>query len=223
MKQKYISIFCGLLTVLLQSLLVSCDEHEPIDYGHHIGYVLCEDHSCMDTAAFFSQNSKKAVGVVFAEATEQHPAMAVMLNEAHGAFCDSLGLDNGTSQDIEAFDGFTNTVAMFNSGVQKTGKGSPIALEMFNFHHHGQSDYIPSVAEQRLLMKSAPHINSIIGKLGGQPIDLSLDTWYWTSTEVKDNPNYQAWLCSSANGGIMETPKTESHKVRAIVKLNYPN
>ena len=83
MKQKYISIFCGLLTVLLQSLLVSCDEHEPIDYGHHIGYVLCEDHSCMDTAAFFSQNSKKAVGVVFAEATEQHPAMAVMLNEAH--------------------------------------------------------------------------------------------------------------------------------------------
>ena len=28
MKKTYISIFCGLLVILFQGLLVSCDEHE---------------------------------------------------------------------------------------------------------------------------------------------------------------------------------------------------
>lgn len=40
MKKTYISIFCGLLVILFQGLLVSCDEHEPMDYGIHVGYVL---------------------------------------------------------------------------------------------------------------------------------------------------------------------------------------
>lgn len=101
MKKTYISIFCGLLAILFQGLLVSCDEHEPMDYGIHVGYVLCDDHSCMDTTTYFSQTSKKAVGVVFTEATEEHPAMAVMLNEFQEAFSDSLGVSQGTSMDIE--------------------------------------------------------------------------------------------------------------------------
>lgn len=54
MKKTYISIFCGLLAILFQGLLVSCDEHEPMDYGIHVGYVLCDDHSCMDTTTYFS-------------------------------------------------------------------------------------------------------------------------------------------------------------------------
>lgn len=223
MKKTYISIFCGLLAILFQGLLVSCDEHEPMDYGIHVGYVLCDDHSCMDTTTYFSQTSKKEVGVVFTEATEEHPAMAVMLNEFQEAFSDSLGVSQGTSMNIEAYDGFTNTIAMFNSTDQDTGKGSPIAQEMFHFHSKGQSDFIPSVAEQRVLIRNAPSINPLIMRLGGQPIDLSEDTWYWTSTEVKENPGYQAWLCSSVNGGIIETPKTMRHKVRAIVNLNYPD
>ena len=125
----------------------------------------------MDTQTYFSQSTKKAVGVIFAEATDEHPALAVMLQETRGAFCDSLGLENGTSQDISAFDGHTNTIAMFQSKLKKTGKGCPIAETMFHFHSGGQSDYIPSVAEQRLLVKSAAYINGIIEKLGGIPID----------------------------------------------------
>lgn len=62
MKKTYISIFCGLLAILFQGLLVSCDEHEPMDYGIHVGYVLCDDHSCMDTTTYFSQTSKKGSG-----------------------------------------------------------------------------------------------------------------------------------------------------------------
>jgi hypothetical protein len=102
MKKTYISIFCGLLAILFQGLLVSCDEHEPMDYGIHVGYVLCDDHSCMDTTTYFSQTSKKAVGVVFTEATGEHPAMAVMLNEFQEAFSDSLGVSQGTSMNIES-------------------------------------------------------------------------------------------------------------------------
>ena len=29
--------------------------------------------------------------------------------------------------------------------------------------------------------------------------------------------------CSAANGGIIETPKTEKHKARAIIQINYGN
>lgn len=223
MRRTYFSIFCGLFAIILQSLLVSCDEHEPTDHQLHVGYVLCDDHSSMDAQTFFNQSAKKAVGVIFAEATDEHPALAVILKETQGVFCDSLGLENGTSKDISAYDGLTNTISMFQSKVKDTGKGCPIADTMFHFHQGGQSDYIPSVAEQRLLVKSAGYINGIIEKLGGTPIDIQGDTWYWTSTEVKENPGYQAWLCSSAGGGIIETPKDEAHKARAIVRLNYPD
>lgn len=223
MRRTYFSVFCGLFAIILQSLLVSCDEHEPTDHQLHVGYVLCDDHSSMDAQTFFDQSAKKAVGVIFAEATDEHPALAVMLEETQGVFCDSLGLENGTSKDISAYDGLTNTISMFQSKVKDTGKGCPIADTMFHFHQGGQSDYIPSVAEQRLLVKGAGYINGIIEKLGGTPIDIRGDTWYWTSTEVKENPGYQAWLCSSVGGGILETPKDEVHKARAIVRLNYPD
>lgn len=86
MRRTYFSIFCGLFAIILQSLLVSCDEHEPTDHQLHVGYVLCDDHSCMDTQAYFSQSTKKAVGVIFAEATDEHPALAVMLQETRGLF-----------------------------------------------------------------------------------------------------------------------------------------
>lgn len=86
MRRTYFSIFCGLFAIILQSLLVSCDEHEPTDHQLHVGYVLCDDHSCMDTQTYFSQSTKKAVGVIFAEATDEHPALAVMLQETRGLF-----------------------------------------------------------------------------------------------------------------------------------------
>ena len=59
-------------------------------------------------------------------------------------------------------------------------------------------------------------------KLGGTPIDLEGDCWYWTSTEVEDNPGVQAWLCSADNGRFLPTPKTQRHKARAIVEIYDP-
>lgn len=172
-----------MLMVAITIFSTSCDNHEPIDRDIHVGYVLCNDHSCMDTASYFNQTKRKAVGVVFAEKTDEHPALAVMFDEVNEVFCDSVGMVNGTSTDVTSFCGFKNTVAMYNSYSAETGKGSPLAMEMINFHTNGQSDYLPSVAEQRLLASSSRVINPVLERLGGTPIALEGDCWYWTSTK----------------------------------------
>ena len=211
-----------MLMIAITIFSTSCDNHEPIDRDIHVGYVLCNDHSCMDTASYFNQTKRKAVGVVFAEKTDEHPALAVMFDEVNEVFCDSVGMVNGTSTDVTSFCGFKNTVAMYNSYSAETGKGSPLAMEMINFHTNGQSDYLPSVAEQRLLASSSRVINPVLKRLGGTPIALEGDCWYWTSTEVEDNPGVQAWLCSADNGRFLPTPKTQRHKARAIVEIYDP-
>ena len=211
-----------MLMIAITIFSTSCDNHEPIDRDIHVGYVLCNDHSCMDTASYFNQTKRKAVGVVFAEKTDDHPALAVMFDELNEVFCDSVGMVNGTSTDITSFCGVKNTVAMYNSYSAETSKGSPLAMKMINFHANGQSDYLPCVAEQRLLASSARVINPVLEKLGGTPIALEGDCWYWTSTEVEDNPGVQAWLCSADNGRFLPTPKTQRHKARAIVEIYDP-
>lgn len=211
-----------MLMIAITIFSTSCDNHEPIDRDIHVGYVLCNDHSCMDTASYFNQTKRKAVGVVFAEKTDDHPALAVMFDELNEVFCDSVSMVNGTSTDITSFCGFKNTVAMYNSYSAETGKGSPLAMEMINFHANGQSDYLPSVAEQRLLASSARVINPVLERLGGTPVALEGDCWYWTSTEVEDNPGVQSWLCSADNGRFLPTPKTQRHKARAIVEVYDP-
>lgn len=226
MKRYYKTLYkplLGLVGVLsMATAFGSCDNHQPIDPDLHVGYVLCDDHTCMDTASYFKQSQRKAVGVVFAEKTEDHPALVVNLKETSGVFCDSLGMANGTSGDITKYDGFTNTVAMYQSYDSESGHGSPIAMKMMYYHEFGQSDHIPSVAEQRLLQSAARVINPIIKKCEGDTVSLSSNCWYWTSTEVSENSGTQAWLCSAVNGGIMPTPKIESHKVRAILEIYYP-
>lgn len=219
MRTKILTFVMGML--VFASFMTSCDNHVPYDPELHVGYILCDDHTYLDTASFFGQSQRKAIGVVFAEKTDDHPVLAVSLKETSGAFCDSLGIENGTSGDLEKYDGFTNTIAMYQSYDSETGKGSPIAMTMMNFHEYGQSNYIPSVAELRLLSRSARLINPIIEKCGGTAINMDSNCWYWTSTEVKENTTAQAWLCSLVNGGIMPTPKTENHKVRAIFQINY--
>lgn len=211
MRQHY--IICIIAIVLG---LVSCDNHEKYDTSIRVGYILCDDHSCMDIESYCKQDEKKATGVIFAEATEDHPALAVNIKEIEGQFCDSLGMSNGTSCDEEAYDGFTNTISMQHSYDKETDHGSPIAMSMLNFHANGQSNYIPSLTEMRLLIISAKAINPIIQRCGGTPIDTTGDCWYWTSTEVKEDSSIQAWLCSSVRGGKMPTKKDEAHKFRAI-------
>ena len=59
MKTKITTFVMGML--MMASFMTSCDNHEPYDPDLHIGYVLCDDHTCMDTATYFNQSKRKAV------------------------------------------------------------------------------------------------------------------------------------------------------------------
>jgi hypothetical protein len=133
------------------------------------------------------------------------------------AFADSLGCAQGTSVDLTAHDGNLNTYKMYE------GKevGSPLANSVFAIWAYGQSAYIPSVAQMRLLYAAKDIVNPYIVKCGGDPIpDNPDDCWYWTSTEVQDQDLVKAWLYSLSSGAMQETPKNASHKARAIISLN---
>ena len=78
---------------------------------------------------------------------------------------------------------------------------------------YGQSAYIPSVAQMRLLYSAQTVINPIIEKCGGDPLPTEADEcWYWTSTEVEGQQTVKAWLYSTASGTMQETPKTQRIK-----------
>lgn len=212
-----------ILSLLISSAMVSCDEHEAIDNGVYVGHILCNDHSTMSVEDYLAQDRLKAVAVVFAVANESHPTLAVLLEDNPPMqFADSLGMSLGCSSDIGAYNGFSNTSNMQNAHDAKTGYGSPIADYVFRSHEYGQSDYIPSVAEIRKLAASLPVVNPVLERVGGDPISTSGSRgWYWTSTTVSANPQSQAWLCSMSTGGIQETPQDEYHVSRGIVALNY--
>ena len=215
----YWSIF-----LFVSLVLVSCDEHEPIDLDVHTGYILCDDGQVMSTEAYFCQSEKKAVAVVFAGQTEEHDVLAVLLDEIGPvAFCDTLGLELGTSCDETAYDGYLNTTAMQNNRDSRSGKGSPLADEVFSHHYFWQSDYIPSVAEMGLLYLARNQVNAIIERCGGTPLYTDAEDgrcWYWTSTEVEQNKGNQAWLFSMTDGSRHKTPKTNEYRARAIVEYN---
>lgn len=230
--KKYV-IF-ALSAYLFVSALASCDEHEPIDLDIHPGYVLCDDGSIV-SADNFPPAHRTAVAVVFASKTESHEVLAVLLDELPPvAFCDTLGMNQGTSCDEAAFDGYVNTVSMQTTYrsrdtlVVKDDKAaaenyysSPLANYAFRSHWFQQSDYIPSVAEMGLLYLARDVVNPIIERFGGTPLSTdSRGCWYWTSTEVKQNQPNQSWLFSMSDGSRHKAPKTNSYRARLIVEYN---
>ena len=222
-KKIYKSVKMAVIAFLTILFVTSCDEHDAIDNGIHVGYVLCNDHSTMSVDKYLAQDRLTAVAVIFAEATEQHPTLAVMLEDNPALqYTDSLGMELGTSSSETAYDGFQNTSNMQNAYDAKSRHGSPLADYVYRSHKYGQSDYIPSVAEIRKLVISIPAVNKAIERIGGTPISTEgKNGWYWTSTSVESNPQSQAWLCSMSTGGIIETPQDEYPVSRGIVALNY--
>ena len=96
-----------------------------------------------------------------------------------------------------------------------------IGWYVFKGWKYGQSAYIPSVAQMRLLYAAKAVVNPIIEKCGGDPLpDETNDCWYWTSTEVKGQQTAKAWLYSLGSGAMQETPKIQAHRARPIITLN---
>lgn len=233
MRSKYFVLAALMMTVLMLS---SCDDHYALDADVHNGYIMLSDGRIIrDTD--YDPSCHTAVAVVFAEKTDEHPVLAVMLDECSSvAFSDTLSFVQGTSCKIDAFDGYVNTVALQGTVIKRPGVvnennasdpanyyKSPLGLLAFRSHYHGQSDYVPSIAELRLLFRERDKVNAIIRLCGGTPISDSAvggGCWYWSSTEVSENAGNQAWLISMTDGSIQKAPKTNSYNARLIVEYN---
>lgn len=203
---------CGIQT--------SCDDHESIDSGIHVGDIVFSDLTTMSYERYvldsFTQVSRTPIAVVFAEGNSRHKPLAVLLDNVDGSkvqYADSLGSSLGVSTALDSCCGRTNTIAMQETGL------SPAANSVFRIRGW-ISAFIPSVAEMRLLVSAQHVINPIIRDLGGDIIDSGADCWYWTSTEVEGNTGQQAWICSAASGDIQPTAKDGSYRCRAVIEIN---
>lgn len=215
--------YVGLFAILMIASLTACDAHRDFpDTSMKVGHVLCTDGKVMSQDDC-ERLGKEPIAVVFHVNTGNDERIgghgyAVYLHDIdRKAFTDSIGIAQGTSADISAYDGNSNTFAIYAG----TGCGSPAGQAVFDMWRYGQSAYIGSVAEMRLLYQSKPYINGVIAALGGNPLpDEAGESWYWTSTEVDGQQTAKAWLYSLSSGAIQETPKLQAHKVRPIVTLN---
>ena len=202
-------------------LFTSCDDHKDFpDTAMKVGHILCTDGKVLPFEQY-EQSGKTAIAVVFhinQNEDIEGNGYAVYLDDiAPEAFADSIGVAQGTSASLTAYDGNTNTFALYDT----RDVSSPLAEKVFDLWRYGQSAYIPSVAQMRLLYHARYAINPYIVKCGGTPIpDDENDCWYWTSTEVKGQETAKSWLFSLGSGAIQETPKWQAHKARPVITLN---
>lgn len=200
--------------------LMACDEHRDfLDTAMKPCHILCTDGKVLSVSDF-EQSNKQAIAVVFHvnhdEDTEGNGYAVYLWNLESLAFADSIGVKQNTSADITAMDGFENTFALLNT----KDTSSPLAKKVFDLWKYGQSAYIPSVAQMRLLYHAKEQINPVIKICGGDTLPVAADDcWYWTSTEVNEQETAKAWLYSMGSGAIHDTPKTQAHQSRAIITL----
>lgn len=200
--------------------LMACDEHRDFpDTAMKPCHILCTDGKVLSVSDF-EQSDKQAIAVVFHvnhnEDTEGNGYAVYLWNLESLAFADSIGVKQNTSADITAMDGFENTFALLNT----KDTSSPLAEKVFDLWKYGQSAYIPSVAQMRLLYHAKEQINPVIKMCGGDTLPVAADDcWYWTSTEVNEQETAKAWLYSMGSGAIHDTPKTQAHQSRAIITL----
>ena len=210
----------SILAVAATMLLTACDEHQDFpDTAMKVTHILTTDGKVMPYETY-EQSGKQAIAVVFninqREEMEGNGYAVYLWDIAPKAFADSMGVNQKTSADLSAYDGNTNTFALYSAKNVR----SPLAMSVVDLWRYGQSAYIPSVAQMRLLYHAKDAINPLIVKCGGTPIpDEDDDCWYWTSTEVKEQETAKAWLYSLGSGAIQETPKSQPHKARPIITI----
>ena len=208
------------VVLMLVAVLVGCDgHHDPLDTSMKVGHILCTDGKTRSYEDYVA-SGKEAIAVVFHVNRNEEmsgTSYAVYLHDLPPeAFADSLGISQGTSADLAAYDGNENTFALYDTD----DVSSPMAMQVFDMWRYGQSAYVPSVAQVRLLYAAKEFVNPYIEACGGYPLpDEADECWYWTSTEVEGQETAKAWLFSMGSGAMQETPKLQKHKVRAMVTL----
>lgn len=204
---------------LIAMLFASCDEHRDFpDISTKPGHILLTTGKVVSAEDYKNHGGTPIAVVYYIKQSNEDAGLgyAVYLHDIPEAqFCDSIGTKQGTSADATAFDGNSNTYAMFASGV------SPAANAVYDMWKYGQSAYIPSIAQLRLLYAAKESINPYIKMCGGDPLpDEADECWYWSSTEVEGQDMYKAWLYSINSGAMQETPKEQAHKIRPIITIN---
>jgi len=203
---------------ILSLSLAGCDEHRDFpDTSVKTCDILCTDGEVVRFDDLSSED-KEPIAVVFhinqRDGMEGTAYAVYLWDVLPEAYSDSIGVKQNTSANVMAFDGNSNTYAMYGSGF------SPAAEAVFDMWRYGQSAYIPSVAQLRLLYAAKYTINSYIERCGGDVIpDAPDECWYWSSTEVKGQESAKAWLFSLSSGALQETPKEQAHKIRPIITL----
>ena len=219
MKKSRTYRIAGLLAAVV--LFAACDAHRDFpDTTMKPGHILCTDGRVIPPEKL-EQSGRQPIAVVFHvnhdENTEGSGYAVYLWDLAPEVFADSTGISQGTSADITALDGNENTFAIYDT--RETS--SPMAEAVFDLWRYGQSAYVPSVAQVRMLHSARELINPVIRMCGGDWLpDEADDCWYWTSTEVRGQETAKAWLYSVGSGAMQETPKTQAHKVRPIITLN---
>ena len=186
----------SILAVAATVLLTACDEHQDFpDTAMKVTHILTTDGKVMPYETY-EQSGKQAIAVVF------------NINQREEM--------EGNGYAVYLWDIVPEAFALYGT----TDVKSPLAERVFDLWRYGQSAYIPSVAQMRLLYHAKDIINPYILKCGGTPIpDEDDDCWYWTSTEVEGQATAKAWLYSLGSGAIQETPKWQPHKSRAIITI----
>ena len=210
------------LSVVIGSVLFSschCDHEDEPSIPFKVGHVLCTDGSIMSLCNYV-KSSKEAVGIVFHVndvVSDGVLGYAIYITQPESAsFADFCGVAQGTSASLTELDGNTNTYSLYKTA----DVNSPMADMVFNMWTYGQSAYIPSVAELRLLYANKDFVNERLLAVGGDPIsDESGDCWIWSSTEVAGQEDSKGWLFSMNYGDIHETPKDQNHVVRPIIAI----
>ena len=122
---------------------------------------------------------------------------------------DTIYFQQGTSADVNKFDGEENTIALRYFQI-----ASPIAKNVTPKY------FIPSVAEMYKLYLAKSTVNATIQQCGGDllPIDKE-GCWYWTSTECAEAAQDRAWRYSLTSGRFEAADKHSQFPTRPIISI----
>ena len=191
----------SILAVAATVLLTACDEHQDFpDTAMKVTHILTTDGKVMPYETY-EQSCKQAIAVVFnvnqREEMEGNGYAVYLWDIAPEAFADSIGVEQDTSCDLTAYDGNKNTFALYGT----TDVKSPLAERVFDMWRYGQSAYIPSVAQMRLLYHAKDIINPYILKCGGTPIPDEDDDWEAvpyrrlpSGSRIRRDPSSRLWI-----------------------------
>ena len=132
-------------------LCAACDTHIDVpDTAVRPGHILCEDGTALPYAQY-EQSGKKAIAVVFDTEkrgdTEGDGYAVYLWDIAPQAFADSLGIAQGTSADIMAYDGNENTFALYDTQEEGVSKCTPSVFyaQSPDFHKLGLCYYLKTL------------------------------------------------------------------------------